>query len=133
MPRRVEPRVDDRGRLTTTSLDYVARERIKQWMTATRTTQVSLANSINRKQASMSRYLGGEYDADLETLRKIAAVFGRQISALFDTPSDPEIAELVSHYNALPASGRGLVLDLVRELAGESARRSKQSSDGSAR
>lgn len=133
MPRRVEPRVDDRGRLTTTSLDYVARERIKQWMTATRTTQVSLANSINRKQAWMSRYLGGEYDADLETLRKIAAVFGRQISALFDTPSDPEIAELVSHYNALPASGRGLVLDLVRELAGESARRSKQSSDGSAR
>src|SRR5262245_42574880 len=116
-----------------TTLQEQARARIKSWLSATRTTQVSLANRIDKKQAWLSRYLSAEYDADLETLRAIANVFGREISALFDTPSDPEIAELVSHYNALPASGRGLVLDLVRELAGESARRSKQSSDGSAR
>lgn len=102
-------------------------------MAATRTTQVSLADQIDRKQAWMSRYLAAEYDADLETLRAIANVFGRQISALFDTPADPEIAELVEYYNALPVSGRGLVLDLVRELAGENARRSRESGDENAR
>src|SRR5215470_17746095 len=109
------------------TLQAQARSRIRNWLKATHTTQSALADRIDKKPAWLSRYLSAEYDADLETLRAIARVFGREISALFDTPSDPEIAELVSHYNALPASGRALLLALARELAGHSTHRPTQS------
>jgi predicted transcriptional regulator len=52
------------------TLDQVARDRIKHWIVSTGVTQTELAARIGRTQAWMSRYLSGEFDADLETLQE---------------------------------------------------------------
>ena len=57
------------------TLDEIARARIREWMRTTGATQVMLAGRIGKTQAWMSRYLSGELDADLESLRGMAAAF----------------------------------------------------------
>src|SRR4029077_2246017 len=88
------------------TLDELARGRIKAWISSTGITQVNLGERISKNQAWMSRYLGGEFDADLETLQKMAKVFGHSLSALLDAPTDPEEAKLLDAYRALTPEGR---------------------------
>jgi transcriptional regulator with XRE-family HTH domain len=80
------------------SLDQLARDRIKSWVASTGVTQTELAERIGRNQAWMSRYLKGEFDADLDTLQKIAACFGFSLIALLDLPRDPHEARLVEEF-----------------------------------
>ena len=51
------------------TLDEQARQRIRTWIQLTGVTQKTLGERIGRNQAWMSRYLSGELNADLETLR----------------------------------------------------------------
>jgi len=98
-----------------TTLQQLARSRIKLWLNTTGTTQTALATHIGKKQAWLSRYLAGDYDADLETLNDIARAFGHTISALLNVPSDPDHARLVDLYNALPADARRTVMTLLEQ------------------
>jgi len=98
------------------TLQQIARARVKLWLTTTGTTQTALAERIGRKQAWLSRYLNGEYDADLEDLNRIAKAFSHTISALLDTPSDPDHARVVELYSALPFETRKTVLQLMEQF-----------------
>lgn len=95
------------------TLDQVARERIKTWITSTGITQTALAEHVGRKQAWMSRYLSAEFDADLETLQKIARVFGHSLNALLGTPTDPDESRVIDLFRALPPSARPVLIDLL--------------------
>jgi len=64
------------------TLDQQARERIKTWVASTGVTQTELAKRIGRNQAWMSRYLNGEFAADLATLQQMAETFGFTLIAL---------------------------------------------------
>lgn len=97
------------------SLDELARGRIQTWIAGTGITQTALAERIGRNQAWMSRYLGSEFNADLETLQKMAAVFGHSLAALLDAPTAPDEAKLVEAYRALPHDSRVRALDLLQD------------------
>lgn len=99
------------------TLDEVARGRIKAWINSTGVTQTLLAERIGKNQAWMSRYLSAEFDADLETLQKIAKVFGHNLTALLDAPTDPNEATLIEAYRAMHADDRALGLALFQKLS----------------
>ena len=100
------------------TLDELARTQIKKWIDGTGITQTELADRIGRNQAWMSRYLkGDQYDADLETLNKMAAVFGHTLVQLLQLPADPEEAALITGYRALRLEARKHVFGLVQELS----------------
>lgn len=101
----------------TTSLDTLARQQIVTWMRATGITQVALGQRIGRNQAWVSRYLGGEFDADLDALQRMADVFGHTLwSLLGNLPADRQEAELISLYRACRPAGRRAVALLLAEL-----------------
>jgi transcriptional regulator with XRE-family HTH domain len=98
------------------TLDQQARERIRQWIATTGVTQAELGTRIGRNQAWMSRYLKGEFDADLTTLDRMAQMFGFNLSALLNLPSDPFEARLIEEVRALPPKTRATLLDLLTTL-----------------
>lgn len=95
------------------SLDQLARERIKAWIASTGVTQGNLAERIGRNQAWMSRYLAAEYDTDLETLQKMARVFGHSLTALLESPTDPDESKLLNAFRALRPEARLIALNLL--------------------
>jgi transcriptional regulator with XRE-family HTH domain len=109
------------------TLDQQARERIKSWVESTGVTQTELAERIGRNQAWMSRYLKGEFDADLTTLDRMAATFGFNLSALLNLPSDPFEARLIEEVRALPPKARAILLDLLTHLRQTSQRKRRTS------
>lgn len=98
------------------NLDEIARSRIRAWITSTGVTQTDLSARIGRNQAWMSRYLKGEFAADLDTLQAIAQVFGHTLAALLNLPTDPDEAKIVEQVRALRAKDRVIVLDLLQAL-----------------
>lgn len=98
-------------------LDDVARRRLLAWINASTKTQADLAREIGRNQAWMSRYLDGEFDADLDTLQRMAVAFDHALPSLLETPPDPRNAEVVEFFNAIRPEARGLALDVLREWA----------------
>lgn len=97
-------------------IDDVARQQIRQWLRSTGTTQVSFAEQIDRNQEWVSRYLNGNFDADLTTLQRMAGVFGHNLATLFGSlPSDPEESALLTMFRALRQPGRKALLTLLRE------------------
>jgi transcriptional regulator with XRE-family HTH domain len=98
------------------TVDQVVRDRIRTWITSTGVTQTELAERIGRTQAWMSRYLHGEFDADLETLQKMAHAFGQGLGALLDAPTDPMEARVVEGLRALPANLRTMFINLLEEI-----------------
>ena len=99
------------------SLNAVARRRIKSWIAATGITQVTLADRINKNQAWMSRYLSGDFDADLDTLAAVAGVFGHSIGALLDAAADPQEQNVIDAYRALPIGARDTVYSVLLLMA----------------
>jgi|SRR5215831_8712199 len=112
------------------TLDEIARARIKIWLRSTGTTQTELAKRIDRTQAWMSRYLSGGLDADLESLRGMAATFGHSLAALLDTPTDPVEAQLIDRFRALRPEARTIALALLQDWAHPPARKSQKRSRG---
>jgi transcriptional regulator with XRE-family HTH domain len=95
------------------SLDKLARDRIRQWMRMTGVSQDQLAGRLNKTQPWVSRYLGGETDADLETLQRMAALFGHGLHALLDLPQNPDEQFILERYRALPEQSRAVVRQLL--------------------
>lgn len=115
MPQHLPPLTP--GRRT---LDEQARATIKRWMHGTGATQAVLAARLRKTPGWVSRYLLGDFNADLETLRAIADAFGHPFMALFEepiaplgTPVDPLEARLVSEWRALPLDAREKVVEMV--------------------
>lgn len=98
------------------SFDMRARQRIKQWMVSTGVTQTLLAERIGKNQAWISRYLAGEFDADLTTLQKFAEVFGHTLYALLDISPDVHETRLIEMYRALSPKARTLVVRMLEHL-----------------
>jgi transcriptional regulator with XRE-family HTH domain len=96
-------------------LDEIARQQIKRWLKSTGLTQTTLSERIGRNQAWMSRYLAAEFDADLETLQKIAMAFGHDLTALLQIPEDPAEAALTTAFRALTPNARRLALELLED------------------
>jgi transcriptional regulator with XRE-family HTH domain len=99
------------------TLDQLARTRINTWIASTGTTQKKLGEQVGRNQAWMSRYLSGDLDADLETLERIARVFGHTLSTLLNSPTDPDEAVVIDLYRAIPYEDRDLTVQLLRKMA----------------
>lgn len=99
------------------TLDEIARDRVKKWLESHATTQAKLGEKIGRNQAWMSRYLSGGIAADLETLQRIAKTFGHSISALLDSPTDPEEIRVIEAYRAVPGEDRALALRVLEKFA----------------
>lgn len=97
------------------TLDELARLQIAKWLRSTDTTQTSLANAIGRNQPWMTRYLAGEFDADLETLQKMARYFGHNLSTLLELPPDPEEALIISAFRALREESRAIALLMLQD------------------
>src|SRR5262245_45220843 len=107
------------------ALDDLARERIKSWLDATGMTQVALAAKIDKNQAWLSRYLAGDYAADLATLQKFAAVFGQTLTALLAIPAiDPIERRVIEAFNALTPRRRALLIQILDEWQKPPRRRS---------
>lgn len=100
-----------------TDTDRAARRQIHDWMRSTGITQRQVAQRIGKQQAWLSRYLAGHRDADLDTLEKLAAVFGHPLSALLIPPAaiDPVEARLLHLYRALTPRGRRIALQLLED------------------
>lgn len=98
------------------TLDQQARERIRQWIATTGVTQAELGARIGRNQAWMSRYLKGEFDADLTTLDRMAQMFGFTLVGLLNLPSDPFEARLIEEVRALPPKTRQTLLEMLTSL-----------------
>lgn len=98
-------------------LDDVARARIRAWFKGSGRTQADVAADIGRNQAWMSRYLDGEFDADLDTLQRFAVAFDNSLGGLLGfTPSEID-AEALDLIHALRPEARALALSLLREWA----------------
>jgi transcriptional regulator with XRE-family HTH domain len=97
------------------TLDELARTQFKKWIESTGLTQTELAARVGRNQAWMSRYLHGHFDADLETLQKMAKVFGSSLAQVLQVPSDPEEAALIAAYRALRYDSRKIALEMLQD------------------
>lgn len=97
------------------TLDDVARAQIRKWIESTGITQTALAARIGRNQAWMSRYLAAEFGADLDTLHKMAQVFGHSLTSMLDIPKDPEEAAVLTAYRALRPEARNIALNLLQD------------------
>jgi len=97
-------------------LDEIARKRIQSWIAATGVSQAEISRRVDRTGAWLSRYLRGEFDADLETLQRIARVFGHSLAALLDVPTDPVEEEVLSLFRACPQDAREAVLHMLRVI-----------------
>jgi len=99
------------------TLDQLARAQIRKWIDSTGTTQTEVAHRVGRNQSWMSRYLKGEFDADLDTLQKITRVFGHELTSALNIPSDPDEALVLTRYRALRIEARRIVLTLLEHLS----------------
>lgn len=107
-------------------LDNVARQRLKDWLQTSGETQTHFGERIGRNQAWMSRYLDAEFDADLDTLTKMADAQQLTLWQLLDvSATDASEEELVRRFRALTPIRRELVLNMVREWQPVTGRRSR--------
>src|SRR5262245_46159879 len=100
------------------TLDQIARSRIKSWIETTHITQAELGARIGKDQPWVSTYLAGHIDADMETLRKIAEVFGHTFSTLFAQPTNPKFAKFFEDYLALPPRFQAHLEGMAADLRG---------------
>ena len=76
-------------------------------------TQDQLALRLEKTQPWVSRYLGGDVDADLETLQRMAGLFGHGLHALLDLPQNPDEQFILERYRALPEPARTALRQLL--------------------
>jgi transcriptional regulator with XRE-family HTH domain len=107
------------------SLDETARTQIRRWLDGTGQTQTELATALGRTQAWMSRYLAGEFDADLTTLERMARYFGHNIIALLSVPQEPDEARLILNYRACRPQAREILLTVSDHMSAPTRPRAK--------
>lgn len=96
--------------------DDQARKRIKAWMAGNgHVTLTALGQAAGYNQPWASRWIDGEFDASLEALAGMAALFRQPLSALFETREDPREEELLMRFRGMPDRRQQLILDSARD------------------
>lgn len=97
--------------------DDQARRRIRAWMAGnTDVTLTRLGQAAGYNQPWATRWLTKEeFDASLDALAAMAAVFRQPISALFDERADPREEELLMRFRGMPERRQQLILDTARD------------------
>lgn len=99
--------------------DDQARRRVKAWMAANPDiTLTKIGQAAGYNQPWATRWLmKEEFDASLDALAGVAALFKQPISALFETREDPREDELVMRFRALALNERRqqMLLDIARD------------------
>lgn len=96
--------------------DDQARKRIRAWLAGnTDVTLTQLGQAAGYNQPWASRWLKNEYDASLDALAAMAAVFRQPLSALFDQREDPREDELVMRFRGTTEHRQQLLLDTARD------------------
>lgn len=93
-----------------------ARARLKAWVRADRRSQKELARLLRRHPNWLSRYLAGKFDADVDTLQELAALFGHSLPALLDMPTDPLEAAAIEAFRLLPPADQMMAVALLTAL-----------------
>lgn len=97
-------------------LDELARQRIGRWREAQNMTQADFAKRIGRNPVWVSRYLDAAYDADLDTLNKMATALGHTLYELFNVREDADERTLIEAYRALSPANRALGIATLRAM-----------------
>lgn len=82
-------------------------------------TQAEFGRKINRNSVWVSRYFDQYYDADLDTLRKMAEACGHTLYELLDAVPSEEEADLISAYRALPKAERPTAIRVLQLMTGD--------------
>lgn len=98
-------------------LDEVARANVKLWLRSSGRTQAAFGEAMGYNQSWASRYLDGTIDADCDLMQRMAEFFGHTIFTLLSVTAPTDEGELLGHYRALTPEQRGMVRQLVRDLA----------------
>lgn len=94
-------------------LDEQARDRLRAWQKA-QMKQAELGRRIGRDDVWISRYFDGRYyDADLDTLKKMADACGHTLFELFDVLPDDEEGKLIAAFRKLLISDRDTAVKVV--------------------
>jgi transcriptional regulator with XRE-family HTH domain len=109
-------RVTPHATPTDPNLNEVARVTIRRWVEATGVSQQAIAERLGRKQGWVSRYLRGDFNADLNTLAAFADLFEHTLASLLAVPTDPVEAELLTLYRAADPGDRRNVIALLHSL-----------------
>lgn len=112
------------------SLDDGVRKRLRVWMAANQTTLTAIGQAAGYNQPWATRFFQGEFDASLEALAKMAALFKQPVTALFDTTEDPreegeQYTRLTFVLASLPSANRQRASspDPAENRTGQKARR----------
>lgn len=97
-------------------LDEQARARLLSWMKA-QMTQAEFGRRIGRDSVWVSRYFGEYYDADLDTLKKMAEACGRTLYELFDVIPPNAEGTLVAAFRKLTETDRHTVLKVAEGMS----------------
>lgn len=108
-------------------LDERARKRLRAWREGHGITQAELAKRIDRNSVWISRYFDAAYDADLDTLAKMADALGHTLYELFDIKTDAKEQALIDAYRALSPQNRSLAIQTLQAMipAPRGARKSR--------
>lgn len=102
--------------------DDQARKRLRVWMAANpQITYTALGQAAGYNQPWATRFFQGEFDASLDALAGMAALFTQPVSALFDAKDDPREQELLTRFRGMPEHRKQLLLDLARDWAPDEA------------
>jgi transcriptional regulator with XRE-family HTH domain len=99
-----------------TPLDEVVRLKILSWVRDSKVTQATLAAHIGRDQVWMSRYLRGAVGADLETIRRMVQAFGHNLSAVLESPPNPNEGRLLEMYRSFSPELRAQLLEMFQAI-----------------
>jgi transcriptional regulator with XRE-family HTH domain len=96
--------------------DDQARRRIRAWLAAnTEITLTKLGQAAGYNQPWATRWMQEEFDASLDALAGMAALFRQPVSALFDVKEDPREEELLMRFRGMPDRRQQLILDTARD------------------
>jgi transcriptional regulator with XRE-family HTH domain len=115
------------GSKSSKALDELARSQIKRWILLHGISQERVAAHVGKTQAWLSRYLAGDYSADLGTLQLLAELFGHGIGEVLAYEMKQDERTLLMCYRACRAAGRKALLDVADELSRPPDRESRKS------
>ena len=102
---------------TKSSLNAIARFRINELLRSSGLTQTEFADHLGKTQSWVSKYLNGEIDIDLDTLREIARLFKVRVADLLEEdappPHDAMEALLLKVYRRSPGDTRAMLIKLL--------------------
>jgi transcriptional regulator with XRE-family HTH domain len=107
-------------------LDDLARERVRRWLGPAGLTQGALGEKIGRNDSWVSRWLGNDFDADLDTMEKLAHAFDHSLFELLNQPvGTPIEREVIELFRAFTPEGRQIALGALRLMATPGGKRGR--------